>query len=88
MVNNAIYQGAGTQSWILDLTRSNMQNILQANLISPLLLVQSALPSMLKARRGTIINVVSGSALMDPSEPAGKVSQIRSIPSCTVPSYT
>jgi NAD(P)-dependent dehydrogenase (short-subunit alcohol dehydrogenase family) len=73
LVNNAIYQGAGTQSWILNLTKQNMNNILQANVVSPLLLVQSLLPAMIRNRRGTIINVVSGSALMDPSAPAGKV---------------
>jgi len=66
LFNNACYQGQGNMQRILDVTAGQLQNIYQGNVFTPLLLVQLALPAMIERKSGTIINMVSGSALMEP----------------------
>lgn len=66
LFNNGIYQGPGVMKEVLDLTPEMMQNIFQGNIFSQLLLVQKCLVHMREQGSGTIINMVSGSGMMDP----------------------
>lgn len=66
LFNNGIYQGPGVMKEVLELTPEMMQNIFQGNIFSQLLLVQKCLHHMLARNSGSIINMVSGSGMMDP----------------------
>lgn len=72
LFNNAIYQGAGNQEPLLDVTREQLDAIFQGNIFTPLALVKNLLPGMLKRRQGTIINMVSYTAFNNPPAPADK----------------
>ena len=72
LFNNAIYQGAGNQEPLLDVTREQLDAIFQGNIFTPLALVKTLLPGMLKRRQGTIINMVSYTAFNNPPAPADK----------------
>jgi len=71
LLNNGIYQGPGTMDHVLDLKLEDLETLYQGNIISQLLLIQRVLPGMLERKRGTLINMVSQSGMMDPSGPAG-----------------
>jgi NADP-dependent 3-hydroxy acid dehydrogenase YdfG len=71
LFNNAIYKGVGTLDKVADLTSESMMNMFTGNFINQVLLIQAVLPSMLERGSGTIINMVSGSARLDPPAPAG-----------------
>jgi NAD(P)-dependent dehydrogenase (short-subunit alcohol dehydrogenase family) len=71
LFNNAIYQGVGTLDRIADLTPESMMNTFTGNFVHQVLLIQAALPHMLERGGGTIINMVSGSAKLDPPGPPG-----------------
>jgi NAD(P)-dependent dehydrogenase (short-subunit alcohol dehydrogenase family) len=70
LFNNAIYQGAGNQERVLELTPGQLRAIYQGNVLTPLALVQRFLPTMLKQSGSTIINMLSGTAFIDPPAPA------------------
>jgi NAD(P)-dependent dehydrogenase (short-subunit alcohol dehydrogenase family) len=70
LFNNACYQGPGNMQRVLDVELAQAQKVSQGNVITPLALVQKFLPSMLERKNGTIINMVSGSAINDPPAPA------------------
>ena len=70
LFNNAIYQGAGVQERVLEVTPDQLRAIYQGNVLTPLDLVQRFLPTMLKGGGGTIINMLSGTAFIDPPAPA------------------
>ncbi len=70
LFNNAVYQGAGNQESLLDVTREQLDAIYQGNLFTPLALVKNLLPGMLARQRGTIINMVSFTAFNNPPAPA------------------
>lgn len=72
LFNNAVYQGAGNQESVLDLTRGQLDAIYQGNVFTPLALVKTFLPGMLERRQGTIINMVSYAAFNNPPAPADK----------------
>ena len=72
LFNNAIYQGAGNQEPLLDVTREQLDAIYQGNIFTPLALVKTLLPGMLKRQQGTIINMVSYTAFNNPPAPADK----------------
>jgi NAD(P)-dependent dehydrogenase (short-subunit alcohol dehydrogenase family) len=71
LFNNAIYQGLGTLDRIADLTPESMLNVLTGNFVHQVLLIQSVVPHMLERGGGTIVNMVSGSARLDPPAPPG-----------------
>ena len=71
LVNNAIVQTAGVMDLVADLTEENVRRIYQGNVLAPLSLVQRVLPGMVERKRGTIVNLVSESGLIDPPAPAG-----------------
>ena len=70
LFNNACYQGPGNMQRLVDVTPQQLQKIYQGNVFTPLQLVQLALPGMIARGHGTIINMVSGSALHEPPAPA------------------
>ena len=72
LVNNGIYTGPGTMTHVLDLDVATVDTILQANVVSQLHLIQRLLPSMLERKQGTIVDVTSAVAEIDPPAPAGK----------------
>jgi NAD(P)-dependent dehydrogenase (short-subunit alcohol dehydrogenase family) len=70
LFNNAVYQGEGNLSPVLDVGRSRVEAIMQGNFYTPLALVKALLPKMLERGQGTIINMVSYTAFNDPPAPA------------------
>lgn len=70
LFNNAIYQGAGNQERVLEVTPDQLRAIYQGNVLTPLALVQHFLPTMLEQSSSTIINMLSGTAFTDPPAPA------------------
>ena len=70
LFNNAVYQGEGNLSPVLDVGRSQVAAIMQGNFYTPLALVKALLPKMLEKGQGTIINMVSYAAFNDPPAPA------------------
>jgi NAD(P)-dependent dehydrogenase (short-subunit alcohol dehydrogenase family) len=71
LFNNAIFQGAGTMDRLLDLTPEAMTRLVVGNYVHQVLLIQHVLPHMVERGSGRIINMVSGSARLDPPGPAG-----------------
>ena len=72
LFNNAVYQGEGNQSAVLDVSREQLQRIYQGNVFTPLALVKTLLPAMLERGQGTIINMVSYTAFHNPPALADK----------------
>jgi len=72
LFNNAIFRGVGTLDRIADLTVESMTNLMAGNFMHQILLIQQVLPHMLAAGGGTIIDMVSGSARLDPIAPPGE----------------
>lgn len=72
LFNNAIFRGVGTLDRIADLTVDSMTNLMKGNFMHQILLIQAVLPHMLAAGGGTIIDMVSGSARLDPAGPPGE----------------
>ncbi|MEM9254965.1 MAG: SDR family NAD(P)-dependent oxidoreductase [Pseudomonadota bacterium] len=70
LCNNAVYQGTGNLEPLLSVNPDQLLKIYQGNVFTPLALVQSVLPGMLERRYGTVINMVSHSAFVDPPAPA------------------
>ncbi len=70
LFNNAIYQGAGVQERVLEVTPDQLRAIYQGNVLTPLALVQRFLPTMLEQSSGTILNMLSATAFVDPPAPA------------------
>ena len=70
LFNNAVYQGAGNQARLLDVTADQMRAIYQGNVLTPLALIQTFLPKMLVQGGGTILNMLSVTAFVDPPAPA------------------
>ena len=72
LFNNAIFRGVGTLDRIADLTVESMTNLMAGNFMHQILLIQQVIPHMLAAGGGTIIDMVSGSARLDPIAPPGE----------------
>jgi NAD(P)-dependent dehydrogenase (short-subunit alcohol dehydrogenase family) len=71
LFNNAIFKGVGTLDKVADLTSESMMNMFTGNFINQVRLIQAVLPHMIERGNGTVINMVSGSARLDPPAPAG-----------------
>jgi NAD(P)-dependent dehydrogenase (short-subunit alcohol dehydrogenase family) len=71
LFNNAIYQGGATMDRLLDLTPEAMTRLVLGNYVHQVLLIQQVLPHMAERGSGRVINMVSGSARLDPTAPAG-----------------
>ena len=72
LFNNAIYKGLGTLDKVTDLTSESMLNMFTGNFVHQVVLIQAVLPHMLERGSGTIIDMVSGSARLDPPAPPGE----------------
>lgn len=72
LFNNAIYQGPGNLSTVLDTTVEHLDLMYQGNVYTPLRLVQSFLPGMLERGAGTIINMLSHTAEHNPPAAADR----------------
>lgn len=72
LFNNAVYQGDGNQSALLEVTEQQVLAIFRGNVLTPLALVQAVLPRMLARGAGTIVNMVSYTAFNDPPAPASR----------------
>ena len=72
LVNNAIYQGLGTMDRVLDLTAENMTKLVLGNYVHQVLLTQPVVQHMLERGSGRVINMISGSARLDPPAPPGE----------------
>jgi NAD(P)-dependent dehydrogenase (short-subunit alcohol dehydrogenase family) len=57
---------------ILDLTVSQLEAKLAANVVAPFVLVQAVLPGMVERGGGMIVNVTSHTATADPPGPVGE----------------
>lgn len=72
LYNNAIYRGVGTLDRVADLTMESMTALMVGNFMHQVLLIQGVLPHMVERGSGSIINMVSGSARLDPAGPPGE----------------
>ena len=71
LVNNGRYIGPGHMDHFVDTPIELLDAHLQANVVSPLVLIRQVLPGMLERGSGTVVNLTSGSGLTDPPGPAG-----------------
>ena len=58
LVNNAVDTGPGSMVAFLDLTTEQLQAKLDANAVSPFVMIKAVLPTMLRDGGGTIVNVI------------------------------
>ena len=72
LVNNAIVGGGASLDKVLDLTAESMAKMFAGNVINQVVLTQQVIPVMLGQGGGRILNMVSGSARLDPRAPAGE----------------
>lgn len=72
LFNNAVYQGTGNVEKVLEVAPEQLQRIYQGNVFTPLALVKAFLPGMLERNSGTVLNMVSQTAFMNPPAPADK----------------
>ncbi|WP_372760344.1 SDR family NAD(P)-dependent oxidoreductase [Pseudoalteromonas sp.] len=72
VINNAIYQGAGLNAALLDVTQQTLENVARGYIGAPVQIAQAVLPSMLAQHSGCIINITSGAGEKDPPIPASK----------------
>jgi NAD(P)-dependent dehydrogenase (short-subunit alcohol dehydrogenase family) len=71
LFNNAIFQGGATMDRLLDLTPASMTDLLVGNYVHQVLLTQQVIPHMLERGGGRVVNMVSGSARLDPPAAPG-----------------
>jgi 3-oxoacyl-[acyl-carrier protein] reductase len=64
--NIGIYKGPGMYSLFLDTTPDQMAISYEADVVAPLLLCQRAIPLMLSAGGGTVVNMSSSSVVREP----------------------
>jgi NAD(P)-dependent dehydrogenase (short-subunit alcohol dehydrogenase family) len=72
LVNNGRYIGPGHMDRFADTPLELLELQLEANVVSPLLLIKQFLPDMIERGAGTIVNITSGAAYLDPLQPAGE----------------
>jgi NAD(P)-dependent dehydrogenase (short-subunit alcohol dehydrogenase family) len=66
VVNNGVYQDAGTFQLILDTEPDEMLRAYEADVVGPTVLVQRAVAVMVEQGRGTVVNMSSSSVFLDP----------------------
>ena len=69
LVNNARYVGPGHQDYLLDTPIAYLEQAMQGNCLSALVLIQQVVPWMTRQGGGTIMNITSPAAYCDPSRP-------------------
>jgi NAD(P)-dependent dehydrogenase (short-subunit alcohol dehydrogenase family) len=66
LVNNAIYQGPGSMQELLDLEEDELRRMFDGNVFAQLAMIKAVLPPMLEQGGGTIVNMISATAYVDP----------------------
>jgi len=72
LVNNAVHTGPGSMVPFLELTIEQVETKVTANLVNQLAIIKAAVPAMLAAGHGAVINVTSHVAMADPPAPVGR----------------
>ncbi len=72
LVNNAIYQGSGPMERLDRLSIADAETTMRADYLHQLLLIQLVLPTMLAGGGGSVVNMSSGTARLDPPAPTGQ----------------
>ncbi|GJM36780.1 MAG: dehydrogenase [Acidimicrobiales bacterium] len=72
VVNNAIYQGPGAMVEFADLTDEMLANLFEGNLFAQLAVVRAALPRMIDAGGGIVVNIISATARATPKNRIGQ----------------
>jgi NAD(P)-dependent dehydrogenase (short-subunit alcohol dehydrogenase family) len=72
LVNNAIDTGPGDMTRFEDTPVEQLEAKLAANVVSQIVLIKSVLPGMLDRGDGTVVNVTSAVAVIDPQAPVGE----------------
>jgi len=72
LVNNAVHTGPGSMLRFDDTTIEMIETKLAVNAVAQVVLVKAVLPHMLEQGGGTIVNMTSAVAIMDPPAPAGE----------------
>jgi NAD(P)-dependent dehydrogenase (short-subunit alcohol dehydrogenase family) len=72
LVNNAVDTGPGSMTRFADTTLEDYERKLEGNFLAQLVLIQAALPHLLAADGGTIVDVTSAAGISDPPAPAGE----------------
>ncbi len=71
LVNNGFYQTGESLRPFLDQRFEHVEKQIAANLVAPMRLARLVLPGMVERGAGTIVNLVSGAGLADPTVAAG-----------------
>lgn len=66
LFNNGIYQGPGSMTAFLDLDEEELVRMFEGNVFAQLQLIRRVVPSMIENGGGTIINMISATAHVDP----------------------
>lgn len=72
VVNNAIAHLPGAHSELMELSVESLMDLLRANFVNQLHLVQLLVPRMVQAGGGLVVNMYSGSATTPPPAPPGQ----------------
>ncbi|WP_007513881.1 SDR family oxidoreductase [Pseudofrankia saprophytica] len=71
LVNNAIYVGPGGDAGFLDVSRTEIERRIYANLTAQLLLTQRVVRAMVDAGGGTVVGITSAAGTTDPRSGPG-----------------
>ncbi len=71
VVNNAIHQGPGAMVEFLDLEEEQLSKLFEGNVFAQLALLREAVPVMVAAGGGTVINMISATAHATPRRRIG-----------------
>jgi NAD(P)-dependent dehydrogenase (short-subunit alcohol dehydrogenase family) len=72
LVNNAIDTGPGDMTRFEDTPVEQLETKLAANVVSQIVLIKAVLPGMLERGDGTLVNVTSAVAVIDPQAAVGE----------------
>ena len=72
LVNNAIYQGPGHMDPFLETPLELLERPIRGNIIAPMVLLKLVLPGMLERGGGTVVQMTSSVAFLNPPGPVGK----------------
>ncbi|MFD0451512.1 SDR family NAD(P)-dependent oxidoreductase [Rhodococcus aetherivorans] len=76
LVNNAYAQTSGNMDRLLDIDLADAAAMVEGNYLHQLALIQTVLPAMLARGGGVVIDLVSGSAAIDPPAPPGRAAGV------------
>jgi NAD(P)-dependent dehydrogenase (short-subunit alcohol dehydrogenase family) len=71
LVNNAVDTGPGSMTRFADTTLDDYERKLEGNFLAQIVLIHAALPRLLAADGGTIVDITSAAGISDPPAPAG-----------------